>query len=170
MSIACDLLATLRDEQGEYHDRWLPWASYLRYRAGGYRGSSLPDTPGVVAVYPLTPLGEAGRAAWRITLSCDFLSLFRPNNAETLERARAYWRTWLQAHPPSAASEDGESTLEWLGEADGQPLEAYFITLAEPTDGTPADNQALYERNWPRLHAALQAWERSMQQPFQWML
>jgi hypothetical protein len=84
-----------------------------------------------------------------------------------LERVRAYWRAWLEAHLPDAAPGDEISRALLQDVRERHDNEAYVMTLAEPPDGTPLDNQDLYERNWPRLQAAVQRW---LQHPFRWTL
>jgi hypothetical protein len=167
MAIVYDLFATIGDERGAYQDLWLPWAGRMWYHANDYWQGYIPPTHGVVGTHVLSPLAKVGRAVWDAKLTCDFLSLFRPDNVAVLDRVRAYWQTWLQAHPPGDLPED-DMTHEQLEEAEEKPHEAYFMTLTEPPDGTPLDNQDLHERNWPRLQAAVQRWERWLQRPFSW--
>jgi hypothetical protein len=86
-----------------------------------------------------------------------------------LERVSTYWRTWLEAHLPDAAPED-EMLQKLLQEVSERcDDEACVMTLAEPPDGTP-QNQDLYERNWPRLQGAVQRWERWLQSPIRWTI
>lgn len=169
LGISYDLLATVRTEQGEYQDIWLPWAGAVWYSAhytDGYH--TLPNR--VAVIHDLTPLGKLGRAHWNITLACEFLSLFRRSNADILERVRSYWQTRLTSHPLSTYLDDDAMTPEQPQAAEVKPSEAYFMTLADPPHGTPSDNQALYERNWPRLQTAVLRWEQWIDRPFQWAL
>jgi hypothetical protein len=170
MAIVYDVFVTIRDEQGAYQDLWLPWAGTMWYHANDYWERYIPPTHGVVGTHALSPLAKAGHAVWDAKLTCDFLSLFRPDNVEVLDRVRSYWRTWLETHPASDLPGDDEITQEQLEEAEVKPDRANFMTLAEPPDGTPSDNQDLCERNWPRLQEAVQRWERWLQRPFRWTL
>jgi hypothetical protein len=162
-----DLLATVRDEAGAFQERWLPEAGEVCYYAR-YSGGPV-SARGGTAVHRLTPLGKDGRADWTVSVECNVLSLFRRTNTRMLQRVRGYWRTQLQTDSQLTEREHADTgTLDVTGQPDA--LEAYFLTLAEPPAGTPADNRALYERNWPRLQAAVQRWERWIERPFHWML
>jgi hypothetical protein len=169
MAIISDMFVTIRDERSAYQDLWLPWAGTMWYHANDYWEGYIPPTHGVVGTHVLSSLAKAGRAVWSAKLASDFLSLFRPDNSEVLDRVRAYWQAWLQGHPSSDLPEDS-ITQEELEEAEEKPHEAYVMTLAEPPDETPPDNQDLYERNWPRLQAVLQRWQNGLHRPFEWKI
>jgi len=104
---------------------------------------------------PLGAITEATRAPWTATLTLDVASIFRPDNAAFLERARERWRRWVEAHPGSGRIEDEG---EYVG----------VVTLAAPPPDTPGDNEQLAALNAPALRAAIATWERTIGGSFEW--
>jgi hypothetical protein len=165
--IAFALQATVRDEHGQLAQVWIPKAGSANYHAH-YIAGSVSNLPRSVAVtYLLTPSAQAGIAQWKAELECSFLSLFRPTNAEVLARVREHWQHWLEAHPSGIADVPDDEDDESQGASD-DTVEQYIVTLAAPPKGTPPDNWDLYERNTPRLGAAVVHWEERLGAPFEW--
>jgi hypothetical protein len=163
LTIAFDIWATVRDEYGQITQVWLPDAGDAYYTADYTDGySSGPSRYGGVT-YSLTPAAKAGRAPWTMNLNCKYISLFRASNAEVLAQVRSQWQRWLQAHPLTAELSDEDDEAEEASEQDDE-----VVTLAVPPLGTPPDNQDLYERNTPRLQAAIARWEERVGIPFEW--
>jgi hypothetical protein len=162
------LQATVRDEHGQLAQVWIPKAGSANYHAR-YTTGSVSNRPRSVAVtYLLTPSAQAGIAPWKVELECSFLSLFRSTNAEVLAGVRDRWQRWLEAHPSGTADVPDDEDDESQGASDEWEVEDYIVTLAAPPPGTPPDNQDLYERNTPRLHAAVGHWEEKLGAPFEW--
>jgi hypothetical protein len=163
LTIDFDLWATVRDEDGQFTQLWLPDAGTARYRAHYTDGYSA-DPPRYGAVtYLLTPEAQAGRAPWAVDLECNFISLFRATNADVLARVRGQWQQWLQTHPLNMELSDEGDGAEDASEQDDE-----VVTLAVPPHGTPPDNRDLYDRNTPRLRAAVARWEQRLGTPFEW--
>jgi hypothetical protein len=163
LTVDFDLWATVRDQGGQFTQIWLPDAGTARYHAhyaDGY--SSDPPRYGAVT-YSLTPAAKAGRAPWAVDLHCNFISLFRATNAGVLARVRGQWQQWLQTHPLTAELSDLGDEAEDHSEQDDE-----VVTLAMAPHGTSPDNQDLYDRNTPRLRAAIARWEESLGTPFEW--
>lgn len=166
--------ATLRDDDGQLAEVWLPYSGEASYRAryfDGYR-SNLPQS--VAVTYLLTPSAQAGIAPWDVDLHCNFLSLFCADNTEVLARVRGQWQQWLQTHPDGAdgaAHESQERENDESGDVAAEredAYEVYVITLAVPPHGTPPDNRELGARNAPRLRAAVARWEERLGTSFEW--
>ena len=162
LSITFDMHAIVRDEHGEYTQVWLPEAGHVWYSAR-YTDGTIPTYPAVTHI--LTPLAQRGRALWTATLECNFISLFRQNNADILDRVRSQWQDWLQNHPLGEESHDANNRPADEHERSG---EYFIVTLAKPSPGTPPDNRELSERNLPRLRAALSQWEETLGASFEW--
>lgn len=161
------LQATVRDEHGQLAQVWIPKAGSANYHAR-YTAGSVSNRPRSVAVtYLLTPSAQAGIAPWTVELECSFLSLFRATNAEVLARVRDRWQRWLEVHPSGTADVPDDEDDESQGASDGWEVDR-IVTLAQPPPGTPPDNRDLYERNTPRLHAAVRRWEEKLGAPFEW--
>jgi hypothetical protein len=152
-----DLLATVRDGHGAYQDIWLHHAGEIIFRAT-YWDEAAPTYRAYP--YPLTPLAQSGRAQWSAIVRCDVRSLFLPDNTEMLQWVRGSWREWVQTHPQMDVRE-GQAMHP-------KPLETLIMTLADPPAATPTDNRDLYERNWPRIQAAVQRWETWLKRPLEW--
>lgn len=164
--VVFDLQAPVRDEHGQLAQVWIPNAGSANYHAR-YTAGSVSNRPRSVAVtYLLTPSAQAGIAPWKVELECSFLSLFRSTNAEVLARVRDRWQRWLVAHPSGTADVPDDEDDESQGA--GDETEDYIVTLAVPPPGTPPDNRDLYERNTPRLRAAIERWEERLGAPFEW--
>jgi hypothetical protein len=163
------LRATVRGDDGQLVEVWLPYAGEAAYSAryfDGYR-SNLPQS--VAVTYLLTPAAQTGIVPWTVDLHCNFISLFRATNAEVLARVRASWHAWLQTHPIEAAQGDADDGNEGDGTGEEADYEEDFIlTLAVPPQGTPPDNRDLSARNAPRLRAAVARWEERLSATFEW--
>ncbi|HET8907949.1 MAG TPA: hypothetical protein VFN11_13390 [Ktedonobacterales bacterium] len=161
--------ATVRGDDGQLIEVWLPYAGEAAYSARYFEGyrSNLPQSVAVTEL--LTPAAQTGIVPWTVQLRCNFISLFRATNAEVLERVRTSWHAWLQTHPLEAARDnangvDKDSGEEW----DADYEEDYILTLAVPPDGAPPDNWDLSTYNTPRLRAAVARWEEKLSAPFEW--
>ena len=158
---------TVRDDDGQLAEVWLPYAGEASYHAryfDGYR-SNLPQS--VAVTYVLTPAAQAGIVPWIVDLHCDFISLFRATNAEVLARVRASWHAWLQTHPINTERDDADSADE--GDRENADFEGdYIVTLAEPPCGTLTDNRELSARNTPHLRTAVARWEERLGAAFEW--
>jgi hypothetical protein len=166
--VVFDLQATVRDEHGQLAQVWIPKAGSANYHAR-YTAGSVSNRPRSVAVtYLLTPSAQAGIAPWKVELECSFLSLFRDTNAEVLTRVRGRWQRWLEAHLSGVVDPPGDEEDESQQGISDEWEEDHIVTLAEPPRGTPPDNQDLYERNTPRLRAAVGRWEEELGAPFEW--
>ena len=165
LTIPFSMWATIRDDSGRLTDVWLPAAGQVWYPVE-YTAGYISTPP--IVTYLLTPSAKAGLAHWTVDLECNVASLFRRTNAPALALARGGWRKWLQTHPIGVESGDeddgrsGDDEEEWDGDGDG------IITLMNPPLGTPPDNQELYERNMPRLRAAVKRWEEALGVSFAW--
>lgn len=170
--------ATVRGDDGQLIEVWLPYSGEAAYHAryfDGYR-SNLPQS--VAVTYLLTPAAQTGIVPWTVNLRCNFISLFCATNAEVLERVRASWHTWLQTHPIETARNgaSGADNADDAGGADEDDREGeeadyeedYILTLAVPPQGTPPDNRELSARNTPRLRAAVARWEERLGTSFEW--
>jgi hypothetical protein len=122
----------------------------------------------MAVTYLLTPSAQAGIAPWKVELGCSFLSLFRSTNAEVLARVRERCQRWLEVHPSGVVDPPDDEDDESQGTGDEWEEEDYIVTLATPPPGTPPDNRDLYERNAPRLRAAVGRWEEKLGAPFEW--
>jgi hypothetical protein len=148
-------------------ENWLPNAGQVWFNAH-YIAESIHSFPAVT--FLLTPEAKAGIVPWSVRLECNVASLFRFTNAETLARARAYWRQWLEAHPAATdlndeLDEDYESDVN---DKAGNDDEERIIALAKPLPVAPLDNQELATKNLPRLRDGVQRWEEALGTPFTW--
>jgi hypothetical protein len=91
--------ATVRGDDGQLIEVWLPYSGEAAYYARYFEGyrSNLPQSVAVTKL--LTPAAQTGIVPWDVDLHCNFISLFHATNAEVLARVRASWHAWLQTHP-----------------------------------------------------------------------
>lgn len=165
LDIEFALRATVRDENGQLAQIWLPDAGEASYHAH-YSDGYVSNLPRSVAVtYVLTPLAQEGIAPWAVNLECNYMSLFRESNNDVLTRVRSQWQRWLQTHPTNSPLDDEDDDA--VGDSEGWK-EDYIVTLAVPPPGMPPDNRELYERNTPRVHAAVARWEERLGTAFEW--
>ncbi len=138
-----DVRVVLRRADGEIAEQWF-------YNAGNLD----LDVRRVRELIQRAP--DTGFTEWVAWLEFEPRSVFQRDNSALLAEARARWKA-LRARQPDITWDNTDESPD--------PL---VVTLVEPPSGTPADNQELYERNAPRLRAAVAAWEQAVGSQFQW--
>lgn len=141
--ISWDGRAVVRDKSSDVVEYWLPNMGFTRLYAD-FDGRQLRD------------LREGQPVRWWATIYMNFVSLFRRDNRDVLEVARAQWKQLRALDPSVTMDRDETSPAELL------------VALVNPPSGTPLDNRELYEYNAPVLRGAVAKWEQATGHPFQW--